>query len=388
MGVFRKICLSLLVVAFALACAATGRAQLLHTTAVLPVGPDPECSPDTLNFGSVTLLDTKTLNAIIKNQGDAPASITSVGLANNVDFSFNGNTGPYTLDPDSTVSYSVTFSPQVFAPPLGKHVGNLTFTTTSGPKTIYLIGDDHIPVVDTISFPSNYWAKAGSKLVVSENLVSPIAGTLDSVRNLREAIRYDDSVLDLISVTAGQLLPSPDWLVSNINILTSGHVTVFASSGRYGLAGKGTLFYLTFYVNDTAKVFNSSMIGLDSSSFGNGFEPIMRVEDGLVQVYDDCTPVFLQTGVHSNSIQQNTPNPVATSTTITYYIGATESGSTPVRILLYNSVGQVVRRIVDEEKPPGAYTVELNASALSDGMYTYTYDCGSRHEIKHLVIAR
>ncbi len=382
-----KIVLYALCASFALSITPEANAQLLRATSLLPVGSDPRLSPDTLDFGAVVLKDSKTLGSTIKNYGTAISTIIGVGLANNVDFSVQGPNGPYNLDPDSVRAYFVTFSPQTHSAPSGKHVGNLTFTTDQGQKTIYLVGYDHVPLIDTLKFSRNYWGAAGTRIIVTQDLLSSPDSTLDSVWSFHETIRYNKNVLDLINVTNGDLLPSPDWSIVH-NILTPGHLNVTAGSSGRALKGKGVLLRLEFHVNNLAKVLDSSYLGVDSSKFSNGFEPIMRVMNGLVRVKDNCNPVFVNSGSASNSIRQNTPNPVTTSTEITYYIGGTEEPSSQVRVRLYNSVGEIVRNLVDAEQPPGTYSIAVDASSLPNGMYTYTYDCGARHEVKHLVVAR
>jgi hypothetical protein len=57
-------------------------------------------------------------------------------------------------------------------------------------------------------------------------------------------------------------------------------------------------------------------------------------------------------------LAQNYPNPFKGKTAIKYCVAY----KTRVRITVYNTEGEVMERLVDEEKNPGTYEVELSAS--------------------------
>jgi hypothetical protein len=64
-------------------------------------------------------------------------------------------------------------------------------------------------------------------------------------------------------------------------------------------------------------------------------------------------------------LYQNYPNPFNSSTTIAYSL----SQSAKVTLSLFNSVGQKVNTLVDEEQHMGAHTVQLDASFFASGIY-------------------
>ncbi len=70
-------------------------------------------------------------------------------------------------------------------------------------------------------------------------------------------------------------------------------------------------------------------------------------------------------------LDQNYPNPFNPSTTIRYEIPVSQQGFVPVKITVYNSLGQQVAVLVNEEKPAGIYEVKFNMSGLSSGIYYY-----------------
>jgi len=66
-------------------------------------------------------------------------------------------------------------------------------------------------------------------------------------------------------------------------------------------------------------------------------------------------------------LYQNYPHPFNSVTHIKYAV----PNPSRVRIEIYNILGQRVRTLLDEEKPPGYYTVNFDASSLASGFYIY-----------------
>lgn len=56
-------------------------------------------------------------------------------------------------------------------------------------------------------------------------------------------------------------------------------------------------------------------------------------------------------------LSQNYPNPFKDNTIIKYCV----SYKTRVQIIVYDSEGKLIEKLVDEEKKPGTYEVEFNA---------------------------
>ena len=69
----------------------------------------------------------------------------------------------------------------------------------------------------------------------------------------------------------------------------------------------------------------------------------------------------------SFSLQQNYPNPFNPTTNIAYTVD--QAGV--VELKLYNVMGQMVKTLVNDEKTPGDYFVDFNASDLASGVYFY-----------------
>jgi len=81
------------------------------------------------------------------------------------------------------------------------------------------------------------------------------------------------------------------------------------------------------------------------------------------------------------NLSQNYPNPFRNSTTINYEIAS----GTKVKLSVYNMLGKLVTTIVDDFKAPGNYSVSLNASDFSDGIYYYKISANGYSQTKRMV---
>ena len=90
-------------------------------------------------------------------------------------------------------------------------------------------------------------------------------------------------------------------------------------------------------------------------------------------------------------LAQNYPNPFKDKTLIKYCVAF----KTRVMLRVYNSKGELIEKLVDEEKKPGTYEVEFNASVchsresgnLIEGNYFYRLEAGKfRSEKKMLLL--
>lgn len=83
-------------------------------------------------------------------------------------------------------------------------------------------------------------------------------------------------------------------------------------------------------------------------------------------------------------LNQNYPNPFNPSTRISYSV---PSRST-VRIEVFNSLGQQVNALVNEEKEAGSYEIEFEARGLTTGVYFYQLIAGEYRETKKMILLR
>ncbi len=96
-------------------------------------------------------------------------------------------------------------------------------------------------------------------------------------------------------------------------------------------------------------------------------------------------------GIESNAkiptefaLEQNYPNPFNPSTTIKYSIPI----KTNVKLSIYNSIGELVTTLANEEKAAGNYSVSWNAQNISSGIYYYRIDAGDYRMTKKMILLK
>jgi photosystem II stability/assembly factor-like uncharacterized protein len=86
----------------------------------------------------------------------------------------------------------------------------------------------------------------------------------------------------------------------------------------------------------------------------------------------------------SLSLDQNTPNPVTSSTTIHFTVP--ESG--PVSLRVFDPTGRAVTTVASGYYLPGSYDVSFDAQGLPNGPYYYRIESGEASSARMFVIAR
>jgi hypothetical protein len=84
------------------------------------------------------------------------------------------------------------------------------------------------------------------------------------------------------------------------------------------------------------------------------------------------------------ALHQNYPNPFNPVTIINYSLPL----KSQVELVVYNTLGEEVIQLVNEEKEAGSYSVQLNATGLSSGIYFYQLQAGSFVETKKMVLMK
>jgi len=128
--------------------------------------------------------------------------------------------------------------------------------------------------------------------------------------------------------------------------------------------------------------------------FGGGESPgemnlIGAVIDGVL--YGDTTNVITSVENYNRNnlpiileLEQNYPNPFNPSTQITYQIPKNDF----VSLLVYNSLGQVVKTLVNKEQSKGKYSINFDASNLPSGIYLYKIESGNFIDVKKMLLLK
>jgi aminopeptidase N len=83
-------------------------------------------------------------------------------------------------------------------------------------------------------------------------------------------------------------------------------------------------------------------------------------------------------------LEQNYPNPFNTSTQIKFKIPSLQK----VLLKVFNSLGEEVAVLTNEELPAGDYTINFNPTDLPSGTYLYSLTAGERVEAKKMILLK
>ncbi|HEY6172273.1 MAG TPA: choice-of-anchor D domain-containing protein, partial [Candidatus Kapabacteria bacterium] len=300
---------------------------------------------DTLDFGKVVLGFSKTLQSTMRNVGNADLALTTSTMTNPLDYSVIGMTGNFTYSPGSGEVYDFTFTPKVHIPNYGNHAGEfILYYTDQGPKTMYFLGSDHLPLDATLFISPNYYVIQGREVTITQQLMSDLSGSLTPIRSLSESITYDATLCDVVAVERGALISSSDW--SFANTLTPGRIDISMSSSTSSFTKTGELVKITFRAKDSAPSGSFTDLVQTGIDFSNSIEPLAKVENGRITISDICTPVRLKDFSPGSFIEGNHPNPFNPTTRIKYSVG----GDEPTRVVLrlYDTLGRELKVLLDE----------------------------------------
>jgi len=84
------------------------------------------------------------------------------------------------------------------------------------------------------------------------------------------------------------------------------------------------------------------------------------------------------------ALYQNYPNPFNPTTNIQFDLK--EAGH--VTILVYNTLGQMVTKVVDRDMVAGRHDVAFDASSMASGLYMYSISVNGFSDLKKMVLIR
>jgi hypothetical protein len=126
------------------------------------------------------------------------------------------------------------------------------------------------------------------------------------------------------------------------------------------------------YVDDLSKVSTNSLAyRLKQIDFDGSYEYSDEV------LVDNLAP-------SDYTLHQNYPNPFNPVTIINYSLPL----KSQVELVIYNTLGEKVKQLVNEEKEAGSYTVQLEAKGLPSGIYFYKIRAGDFVETKKMILLR
>lgn len=340
---------------------------------------------DTLDFGKVVMGFSKTLQSVMRNVGDADLVLTTSTMTNPLEYTVIGKTSNFIYSKGSGEVYDFTFTPKVHIPNYGNHDGQfILYFTDYGPKTMYFLGSDHLPLDATLFISPNYYVIQGREVTVTQQLMSDLSGSLTPIRSLSESITYDATLCDVISVERGALIPSGDWVFGYT--ATPGRIDISISSTTSSFTKTGELVKIKFKAKESAPSGSFTDLIQSGIDFSNSIEPLAKVENGRITISDICTPVRLKEFKPGSFIEGNHPNPFNPTTRIKYSVG----GDEPTRVVLklYDALGRELKVLLDEVRQPGYHYYYFDGSDFPSGVYTYTYTVGEISQSKRMILTK
>ncbi len=170
------------------------------------------------------------------------------------------------------------------------------------------------------------------------------------------ALAVHDSLLLILSGIG----PTGSAVRSIEEFNASGEMTTLIPPTSLSLPSARVSFVAAMGANNAIYLF-----GGISPDYKSGEVPVPVVDQvsyvTSVQKSDPLKPIQF-------SMNQNYPNPFNPSTRITFQ---TTRENEPVRLSVFNMLGQEIKVLVDNPLPPGQHTVEFNGSDLPSGIYFY-----------------
>ena len=195
-------------------------------------------------------------------------------------------------------------------------------------------------------------------------------------------VNYSTSLFTfIVTERAGTL--TGNWVFSEGQENTPGQVTV-AGFDVTPMRESGVLINLKFAL--TGEIGTAT---INLSHFVDDIESA-TTRPGITVVNGGATSVASNPeGPHKMTLLQNYPNPFNPETTIAYELPKT----TKVSISIYNMKGELIRILLDEERPTGAHSIvwdgkDTSARDVASGMYLYQMRAGSVTHERILTLLR
>ena len=107
----------------------------------------------------------------------------------------------------------------------------------------------------------------------------------------------------------------------------------------------------------------------------------------ITDIHQNGNPQIVQ----EFSLEQNYPNPFNPETTIRYSLNNARAENT--RLIVYNSLGQIVRTLVDAKQPAGEYQVTWDGKnnsgqQVASGIYYYQLTSGEMQSVQKMILIR
>ena len=146
--------------------------------------------------------------------------------------------------------------------------------------------------------------------------------------------------------------------------------------------------FRTDYIRASQSLYFAHTRGLYKCDFDDVSTGINRydtwIDALLLDSLSDVVPMALSSDVQEFRLFQNYPNPQNPFSTISFELPK----ASYVTLNVYNTLGQQVASLLNEQKQPGRYEIQFDGSNLPSGVYFYRLQVGLYSEMKKLLLLR
>lgn len=218
-----------------------------------------------------------------------------------------------------------------------------------------------------------------------------------------QGVAYTDANNGMIGSNNGALRKTTNggttWSVANF----PQGITSFTTNNMNGMKDGTNSIRLSLIAAGVNKCFITSNLGttwteevLPPLGQVNGIQHMQFIssslgfaggDNGVFMRYNGPSGIILMNNLTPQEfrLEQNFPNPFNPSTTINFSLPA----QSYVTLIVYNSLGKIVRTLINQNKPAGNYSINFNSSDdLSSGVYFYKLIAENFSETKKMFLLK
>ncbi|MCA9730276.1 MAG: hypothetical protein KC729_21525, partial [Candidatus Eisenbacteria bacterium] len=242
------------------------------------------------------------------------------------------------------------------------------------------------PAEDAAAFelaPSVSVSPAQADVVAEVGDTTSVALIVTDVTDLgafQIGLSFDPGVVTVESVHTGALLGSTGRTVYNLSTqIDNGtgvvHFGACTIDNGPAAAGSGVLARVVFRVEDCEGVTDLALSDVILTYADGWPQALGGSADGTMSIHCASTDVPVATDAITFALEPNRPNPLSSSTTITFSLPS-GTGGEPTRLAIFDAGGRLIRTLVDGVLDPGRHRVEWDSrDASGTPVPSGTYFC-------------
>jgi hypothetical protein len=279
-------------------------------------------------------------------------------------------------------------------------------------KELSILGDTSVVRYFPLSV-GNYWVFEKSTRVFSNWTITRVSSRIISSSVLNNKVyflfegeplsglfRYDTLSGNIYKCTSAECMVDSLWIPHSGIMYDHCY---FAGAAPYECTSDGASVVLFGNINTSEKRYSNTgahygYIHAYAKNFGLYYNHIGEYTNEMNQTLKGCkingnvygdTTLTIAKKISENIpekyyLSQNFPNPFNPVTHIDFDIP--KQGFVSIKI--YDVLGREVRNLVNEIKSIGSYSVDLEATDLTSGIYLYRLECNGNTETKRMIILK